>query len=488
MLTVVAELGQDSPYGVTWGEVLTHTAQRLQWNDPGFRLVLHDAGEIKGTGGAMERLARDLVGSQVTVLIGVQDPTVGAALSDLLSNEPTVLALGSSPELRGLTRLGGRQLATAPSGMAALLGGLLPGNAAAKADAQVLATVQELFERNTSDDLLFVFLVLINQYVREVPLVANSTKTQKAGMKELQCMVQKCGRQIFSCYADTSCRTALNCLNGCHFNDQVCSYRCIASYESPQLAEFSLCILQKHNCLGLGAEIPMTPDPAPLPSFNGQPMTHQLAEDLFIGFLRDPSSQLPASGKELFSWRVFGGKNPAYDYFPCQFQLFYRGKAKHSMWYDPVFMVKTLDGKMVWRRRHYRVKRGTTPGTFHLSVLDNGVTSKEYWRILDCAEDLEWCAFYYSGAAAAAGTSYSGAILGSRSGAWPDASQIPRIEQALERAGIKMWEQQQQQQQQQQQPQPQPDLAATTVPGVVQAVCLLLSIESEGGEREHPQK
>ena len=50
------------------------------------------------------------------------------------------------------------------------------------------------------------------------------------------------------------------------------------------------------------------------------------------------------------------------------------------------------------------------------------------------------CAFYYSGAAAAAGTSYSGAILGSRSGAWPDASQLPRIEQALERAGIKMWE------------------------------------------------
>ncbi len=38
---------------------------------------------------------------------------------------------------------------------------------------------------------------------------------------------------------------------------QVCSYRCITSYESPQLADFSLCILQKHNCLGLSAEIPM---------------------------------------------------------------------------------------------------------------------------------------------------------------------------------------------------------------------------------------
>ena len=59
--------------------------------------------------------------------------------------------------------------------------------------------------------------------------------------------------------------------------------RCIASYESPQLEQFSLCVLQKHNCLGLHADIPPLPDPAPLPSFRGQALTHELAEDLFIG-------------------------------------------------------------------------------------------------------------------------------------------------------------------------------------------------------------
>ncbi len=32
---------------------------------------------------------------------------------------------------------------------------------------------------------------------------------------------------------------------------QVCSYRCITSYESPLLEDFSLCIIQKHNwCAG----------------------------------------------------------------------------------------------------------------------------------------------------------------------------------------------------------------------------------------------
>jgi hypothetical protein len=37
----------------------------------------------------------------------------------------------------------------------------------------------------------------------------------------LQCMVGKCGGQIFACMADSTCRTALNCLSACEFNDQV---------------------------------------------------------------------------------------------------------------------------------------------------------------------------------------------------------------------------------------------------------------------------
>ncbi len=36
--------------------------------------------------------------------------------------------------------------------------------------------------------------------------------------------------------------------------------------------------------------------------------------------------------------------------------------------YDPVFQVKTIDGRTVWRRRHYRVKRDRVPGTFRFSV------------------------------------------------------------------------------------------------------------------------
>jgi hypothetical protein len=32
--------------------------------------------------------------------------------------------------------------------------------------------------------------------------------------------------------------------------------------------------------------------------------------------------------------------------------------------------------------RLYRVRRGKVPGTFYYTVLDNGVTSAEYWRII----------------------------------------------------------------------------------------------------------
>ena len=52
----------------------------------------------------------------------------------------------------------------------------------------------------------------------------------------------------------------------------------------------------------------------------------------------------------------------------------------HELTPSRTVQVKTLDGRLVWRRRHYRVRRAKQPGTFNFSVLDNGVISKEFWR------------------------------------------------------------------------------------------------------------
>ena len=48
-----------------------------------------------------------------------------------------------------------------------------------------------------------------------------------------------------------------------------------------------------------------------------------------------------------WSWLVAAGKNPAYDFFPCQHQLYYRGRGSGLFWYEPVFKAITLDGQEV---------------------------------------------------------------------------------------------------------------------------------------------
>lgn len=91
---------------------------------------------------------------------------------------------------------------------------------------------------------------------------------------------------------------------------QVCSYRVIASYESPLFENFSKCILQRHNCLGLKADIPMVPDPVPMAEFRGAKLTWDAAEDIFIGHLAPQAPRAPGAEKDGFSWRVACGKNP----------------------------------------------------------------------------------------------------------------------------------------------------------------------------------
>ena len=61
-------------------------------------------------------------------------------------------------------------------------------------------------------------------------------------------------------------------------NDQVCSYRCIVSYESEQFENFAKCILQRHNCMKNTAVAPIYPDPQPLSMFRNEALTHDLAE------------------------------------------------------------------------------------------------------------------------------------------------------------------------------------------------------------------
>ena len=62
-----------------------------------------------------------------------------------------------------------------------------------------------------------------------------------------------------------------------------------------------------------------------MPTFQGSPLTHEAAEKVLRGWL----GELPSS------WLVAAGKNPAYDFFPCQHQLFFPGRARGAYWSVP---------------------------------------------------------------------------------------------------------------------------------------------------------
>lgn len=167
-----------------------------------------------------------------------------------------------------------------------------------KETSDVIETISEAWMRHNFDDIRFSLLVVINAYIRPVPILKN---LRSKGFSTLNCMVKNCGPQILNCLLDPYCRKALQCLDQCSPVDQVCNYRCIASYESPNLEAFSLCVLQKNNCLELDATIPEKPYIPPMVKFRGENICHESAEDLFVGWL----------GNLDWSWRVVAGQNPA---------------------------------------------------------------------------------------------------------------------------------------------------------------------------------
>ncbi|KAG6484215.1 hypothetical protein ZIOFF_061010 [Zingiber officinale] len=416
-ITAVVGAGSVSPLkGTPWEQVMRHTATRLKWVDEAIEMTVFSEKATRSNDSCNEQLTEEMLRSDILVNIAVNDSESVEWLQKNSNSVPNIICFESSTNLTN--KLGGLRIRNKERNFF---------NSLNREATEVLRTASNAWERHNSDDIRFCLLVIINSYIRPISILKN---LRAKGLSTVNCMLTNCGSQVLNCLLDPNCRKALQCLNRCSPIDQVCNYRCIASYESPYLEAFSLCVLQKNNCLELNAVIPTKPVVSPLTMFRGELLSHELAEDLFIGWL----------GKFEWSWRVIAGQNPAYDHFPCQYQLFYRGKARGSFWYEPVFQVRTLGGDLIWRRRRYRVRRASIPGTFYFSVLDNGVVSEEYWTVVDVCEDLSWGLFHYSGAASAAGLSYTGAVLVSPDGYYEPELGGHRLKSALEKCSIMEWE------------------------------------------------
>lgn len=395
----------------------------MKWVDEAFEMLVF-TDELGQSENKADNLCNELNSADIILLVAVTNQGSVDWIKENSEKVPNIICFESSPSL--VNKLGGSTITTKSKGNILSKVTAISQPKHKSESEEVVKTISEAWNRYNSDDIRFSLLVIINAYIRPVSVLKN---LRAKGFSSLNCMIKNCAPQVLSCLLDPNCRKALQCLNNCSPVDQVCTYKCIASYESAKLEEFSLCVLQKNNCLGLDAKIPNKPFVPPMVRFRGDNLSHETAEDLFVGWL----------GNLDWSWRVVAGQNPAYDQFPCQYQLFYRGKARGTFWYEPVFKVKTFDGNLVWRRRKYRVKRGKVPATFFFSVLDNGVVSNEFWTIVDVADDFSWGLFHYHGAARVAGQSYTGAVLVSPDGSYPN-EDPQRLSSAFDRCGIKEWE------------------------------------------------
>jgi hypothetical protein len=310
---------------------------------------------------------------------------------------------------------------------------------------RLVTQMKDLFEKQTSDEFALALMLFFNRFIDKIPWVQHSIDvTWEKGLQnvnEIYAMITKCGPCITKCLADENCKACITALDQIDTRDQVASYRTVVSYESELLRDFSLCILQKNNIFGCSATVPKIPYVKPLSSFRGKEMTKDIAKGIMIGHLEGCGDAALEGSRELdVSWKVTCGANVAYDQFPSQNQLFYPSAKGDTMWYDPVFRVETIDKRIVWCKRHYRVRSEKVPGTFRFSVLDNGVTSDEFWTIVDCAEDLSWVVFHYAGAAGAVGQRYIGGLLCTPDGTLPPESELEKIWEVLRSAEIEPWE------------------------------------------------
>lgn len=301
-----------------------------------------------------------------------------------------------------------------------------------------------LFDRWTSDDFVVALLIFFNQYCGTIDWVKYSIDAtwEKGPVQnsiEFYKMITKCGDCVSKCVSDEKCKKCLDELTKVDTRDQVASYRTIVSYESELLKDFSFCILQKNNIFGCDAKVPTLPAIEPMKVFRGKKLTKEMAKRILVGHLDDPIA-LDESAKSEISWKVAAGANVAYDQFPSQNQIFYEASNGRDMWYDPVFRVETIDGRNVWCKRHYRVREAKEAGTFRFSVLDNGVTSNEFWNIVAVADDLSWIVFHYAGAASSVGQRYLGGLICTKDGELPPESARDEIWSKLKTAGIEPWE------------------------------------------------
>jgi len=265
---------------VPWGKVAEHECAKMKWDYPEVRMEVMTLQQVA---------ARQDTNADVALVIGVQEPAQVEALQRLAlqrNANAVVTKECSSSVTQQLERFGGFNPCSAWKPVPKALDDTLFNDSRWVVLRKVREICAEVWDRHSADDMLFALQCYIDAFsTAELPSVRAVTSTDETGLKEVPCMCSNCAKEMVDCFSDPVCRAALDCLNSCKGNDQVCSYRCITSFETPAFEKFVLRILQKHNCMGNSTAVPDTPDPEAKQSFRGDTLTHEVAEVLLQGWL-----------------------------------------------------------------------------------------------------------------------------------------------------------------------------------------------------------
>ncbi len=161
-ITAVIPAHKHHPLGASWHEVMAHVADRLTWEDPDFQVQIFTEEALFADDSHL-RFSNAVQSAQIMLILDIQQPAKLELLLGSMRTVPTAIALGSHPQLEAATSLNNITLTTPWEKAAAAL----PWSSSAKSS-KVLESVRQVYKRQTSDDLLFMLLVLIDAYITEV--------------------------------------------------------------------------------------------------------------------------------------------------------------------------------------------------------------------------------------------------------------------------------------------------------------------------------
>jgi len=161
--------------------------RRPKWVDEAFEMLVFPA-NFWGSVEVAESLERELLHADILLVVAVTRQESVEWIQKHTDNVPSIICFESSATL--VNKLGGSYVSSEPKeNMLSKLVGFPPLKKPNEAR-EVLQTITNAWERYNSDDIRFCLLVIINEYIRPVPILKN---LRSKCFTTLGCMVKNCG-------------------------------------------------------------------------------------------------------------------------------------------------------------------------------------------------------------------------------------------------------------------------------------------------------